>query len=148
MICSVKLLLPSLTCRAILLALGDALKTSTSPSLSTSAANTDLTISVLLEITISFAPTTLDVASGLSVIVRVAVSFPAVVVTSYCSGAPVGCSSKVMVTVSEASLTISSLGIICISTLVCPSGITTLPFSPSNVTVGTVSSTVRTPLMS
>ena len=148
MTCSVKLLLPSLRYRAILSSKNEALRTSTSPSLSTSTANTDLAWSALVEITISFAPTALVVGSGLSVIVRVAVSFPAMLVTSYCSGAPVGCSSKVMVTVSSGSVTISSLGTISISTLVCPSGITTLPFSPSNVTVGTVFSTVRTPLMS
>ena len=126
----------------------EALRISTSPSPSTSAANTEMALLALVEITISFTPTALDVASGLSVIVRVAVSFPAMLVTSYCSGAPVGCSSKVRVTVSPGSVTISSLGTICISTLVCPSGITTLPFSPSNVTVGTVFSTVRTPLIS
>ena len=140
-----KLLLPSLRYRAILSSPDEALRTSTSPSPSTSAANTDKAPSALVEIMISLAPTALDAGLVLSVIVRVAVSSPGVELTSYCWGAPVGSSAKVRVTVSPASATTSSLGVILISTLVCPSGITTLPFPPSKVTVGTVFSTVRTP---
>ena len=142
---SVKLLLPLLRYRAILSSFSEALRTSTSPSPSTSAANNDKARSALVEIIISFAPTTLDVGLVLSVIVRVAVLSPGVELTSYCSGAPVGSSVRVKVTVSPPSVTTSSLGTILMSTLVCPSGITTLPFFPSKVTVGRVFSTVRTP---